>query len=152
MKKVLGLGYWVQGFRCVSKLAVNFFLKDGLNVNPSTFQLLQDSANFPMVLKPLYGLLSDSCYISGQHRIPYIALGGKLATTLNQYLVACLIWNIRIRFYFSFFYFCCLAFSIFLFLFYFFCILILLFFSNIFWNCIFGFQNRGICTLSPPGF
>ncbi|KAK7329641.1 hypothetical protein VNO77_23813 [Canavalia gladiata] len=75
IKRVLGLGYWVQGFRCFPWLAVSFFLKDGLNVNPSTLQLLQNSANLPMVGKPLYGLVSDSIYISGQHRIPYIAFG-----------------------------------------------------------------------------
>lgn len=76
MKKVLGLGFWVQGFRCFPWLVVSFYLKDGLNVDPSTLQILQSSANLPMVGKPLYGLLSDSVYISGQHRVPYIALGG----------------------------------------------------------------------------
>lgn len=75
-KKVLGLGYWVQGFRCFPWLVVSFYLKDGLNVDPSILQILQSSANLPMVGKPLYGLVSDSVYISGQHRVPYIALGG----------------------------------------------------------------------------
>lgn len=75
-KVVLGLGFWVQGLRCLPWMAVNFFLKDGLKVDPSTLQLLQNSANLPMVAKPIYGLLSDSVYISGQHRIPYIAIGG----------------------------------------------------------------------------
>ncbi|XP_015959383.1 probable folate-biopterin transporter 7 [Arachis duranensis] len=78
IKKVLGLGYWVQGFRCFPWLAVNFFLKDGLNVDPSKLQILLNSANLPMVGKPLYGLVSDSIYISGQHRVPYIALGAFL--------------------------------------------------------------------------
>ncbi|KAG4990350.1 hypothetical protein AAZX31_09G028900 [Glycine max] len=78
MKKVLGLGFWVQGFRCFPWLVVSFYLKDGLNVDPSTLQILQSSANLPMVGKPLYGLLSDSVYISGQHRVPYIALGAFL--------------------------------------------------------------------------
>ncbi|KAG6605166.1 putative folate-biopterin transporter 7, partial [Cucurbita argyrosperma subsp. sororia] len=78
IRKVLGLGYWVQGFRCFPWMAVNFFLKDGLNVDPSTLQLLQNSANLPMVAKPLYGILSDAVYISGQHRIPYIAIGAFL--------------------------------------------------------------------------
>ncbi|XP_045800384.1 probable folate-biopterin transporter 7 [Trifolium pratense] len=78
MRKVLGLGYWVQGFRCFPWLVVSFFLKDGLNVNPSTLQILQSSANLPMVGKPLYGLVSDSVYISGQHRVPYIAFGAFL--------------------------------------------------------------------------
>lgn len=78
VKKVLGLGYWVQGFRCFPWLAVFFYLKDGLNVDPSTLQLLQNSANLPMVGKPLYGLVSDCIYINGQHRVPYIALGAFL--------------------------------------------------------------------------
>ncbi|KAL5568299.1 hypothetical protein UlMin_024874 [Ulmus minor] len=77
-KKVLGLGYWVQGFRCFPWMAVNFFLKDSLRVHPSTLQLLQNSANLPMVAKPLLGLLSDSFYIAGQRRIPYIAIGALL--------------------------------------------------------------------------
>jgi len=78
MRKMLGLGFWVQGFRCFPWLVVSFFLKDGLNVNPSTLQILLSSANLPMVGKPLYGLVSDSVYISGQHRLPYIAFGGNI--------------------------------------------------------------------------
>lgn len=75
-KLLLGLGFLVQGFRCFPWMAVNFFLKDGLKVDPSTLQILQSSANLPMVAKPLYGILSDSFYIFGQHRVPYIAFGG----------------------------------------------------------------------------
>ncbi|KAJ6296794.1 hypothetical protein OIU78_022506 [Salix suchowensis] len=75
-RRILGLGFWIQGFRCLTWMAINFFLKDGLHVDPSTLQLLQNSANLPMVGKPLYGVISDAVYISGQHRIPYIAIGG----------------------------------------------------------------------------
>ncbi|KAK1324319.1 putative folate-biopterin transporter 7 [Acorus calamus] len=75
---LLGLGSWIQGFRCFPWMAVNFFLKDGLNVAPSTLQILQNSANLPMVGKPLYGVVSDAVYISGQHRLPYIAIGALL--------------------------------------------------------------------------
>lgn len=75
-KLLLGLGFLVQGFRCFPWMAVNFFLKDGLKVDPSTLQILQSSANLPMVAKPLYGIVSDSFYIFGQHRVPYIAFGG----------------------------------------------------------------------------
>ncbi|XP_074305060.1 putative folate-biopterin transporter 7 [Silene latifolia] len=78
MKWLLGMGYWVQGFRCFPWLAVNFFLKDGLHVDSSTLQILQNSANLPMVAKPFYGVLSDSLYLFGQHRLPYIALGAIL--------------------------------------------------------------------------
>lgn len=85
IRSLLGLGFWVQGFRCFPWMAVNFFLKDSLNVDPSTLQLLQNSANLPMVGKPLYGVVSDAVYISGQHRVPYIAIGGKLKS-LNETL------------------------------------------------------------------
>ncbi|KAK1273956.1 putative folate-biopterin transporter 7 [Acorus gramineus] len=75
---LLGLVSWIQGFRCFPWMAVNFFLKDGLNVAPSTLQILQNSANLPMVGKPLYGVVSDAVYISGEHRLPYIAIGALL--------------------------------------------------------------------------
>ena len=77
IRGLLGLGFCVQGFRCFPWTAINFFLKDGLNAAPSTLQLLQSSANLPMVGKPLYGVVSDAIYIGGQHRIPYIAIGGQ---------------------------------------------------------------------------
>lgn len=76
-KIILGIGFWVQGMRCFPWLGVSFFLKDGLKLGPSTLQILQVSANLPMVAKPFYGILSDSFYIFGQHRLPYIAIGGK---------------------------------------------------------------------------
>ncbi|KAJ9545925.1 hypothetical protein OSB04_025632 [Centaurea solstitialis] len=77
-RMLLGLGFSMQGFRCFPWMAVIFFLKDGLRVDPSTMQILQNSANLPMVAKPFYGLLSDSFYVFGQHRIPYIAVGALL--------------------------------------------------------------------------
>lgn len=77
-KLLLGIGFWVQGLRCLPWLGVNFFLKDGLRVDSATLQILQNSANLPMVAKPLYGIISDSYYISGEHRIPYIAIGAVL--------------------------------------------------------------------------
>ncbi|GMH15935.1 hypothetical protein Nepgr_017776 [Nepenthes gracilis] len=75
---LLGLGFFVQGFRCFPWMAVNFFLKDGIKVDPSTLQILQNSANLPMVGKPFYGVLSDAVYVFGEHRLPYIALGALL--------------------------------------------------------------------------
>lgn len=78
LKWLLGIGYWVQGIRCFPWLAVTFYLKDGLKVDASTLQILQNSANLPMVGKPLYGVVSDSVYFRGQHRLPYIALGAIL--------------------------------------------------------------------------
>ncbi|XP_042490404.1 probable folate-biopterin transporter 7 [Macadamia integrifolia] len=89
LRPLLGFGFFVQGFRGFAWMAVTFFLKDGLNVDPSTLQLLQNSANLPMVGKPLYGILSDAVYLRGQHRIPYIAIG-VLLQAVSWFVIALL--------------------------------------------------------------
>lgn len=71
-----GFGYWLQGFRCFPWLALNFHMASNLNLDPSLLQLVQYSANLPMVAKPLYGILSDVIYVGAAHRIPYIVIGG----------------------------------------------------------------------------
>lgn len=78
MMLLCGLGYWVQGFRCFPWLALNFHMATNLNLHPSTLQLVQNTANLPMVAKPLYGILSDAIYINGARRIPYLAMGGMI--------------------------------------------------------------------------
>lgn len=75
-KVVLGVGFLVQGLRCFPWRAIRFFLKDDLGVDASTLQALNISVNLPLVAKPLYGIISDVVYIRGQHRIPYLAVGG----------------------------------------------------------------------------
>ncbi|GLJ12670.1 hypothetical protein SUGI_0195500 [Cryptomeria japonica] len=75
---LVGIGYWIHGFRCFPWLAVTFYLKDNLRVESVTLQLLQSSANLPMVAKPIYGIISDAVYIGGAHRLPYIIIGGLL--------------------------------------------------------------------------
>ncbi|XVF30580.1 hypothetical protein REPUB_Repub16aG0070600 [Reevesia pubescens] len=78
IRSLLGFGFWVQGFRYFPWMAVNFFLKDSVKVDPSTLQFLQNSASLPLVGKPLYGVVSDAIYICGQNRLPYIAIGAFL--------------------------------------------------------------------------
>ncbi|CAK9221190.1 unnamed protein product [Sphagnum troendelagicum] len=75
---VIVLGYCTQGFRCFPWLAMSYFFKDDLQVDPGTMQLLMSTANLPMVAKPIYGIISDSVYIKGAHRIPYLAFAGAL--------------------------------------------------------------------------
>ncbi|TVU19240.1 hypothetical protein EJB05_35379 [Eragrostis curvula] len=75
---VIGVGFWVQGFRVFPWLGINFFLKDGMGVAASSLQILQASANLPMVAKPLIGLLSDAVPIRGHRRLPYVAIGAFL--------------------------------------------------------------------------
>ncbi|XP_066363261.1 probable folate-biopterin transporter 7 isoform X3 [Miscanthus floridulus] len=75
---VIGVGFWVQGFRLFPWLGVNFFLNDGMGVAASSLQILQTSANLPMVAKPLLGLLCDAVPIRGHRRLPYVAIGALL--------------------------------------------------------------------------
>ncbi|XP_043703361.1 probable folate-biopterin transporter 8, chloroplastic isoform X2 [Telopea speciosissima] len=75
MSVLCGFGYCVQGFRCFPWLALYFHMAYTLNLNPSVLQLVQNSANLPMVAKPLYGVISDAVYIGDAHRIPYISIG-----------------------------------------------------------------------------
>ncbi|KAK4356934.1 hypothetical protein RND71_022544 [Anisodus tanguticus] len=104
MAILCGVGYWVQGFRCFPWLALNFHMANGMNMHPSTLQLVQYFGNLPMVAKPIYGILSDAVYIGGAHRIPYISLGvflqafawGQLALTSSasealRALMACVL-------------------------------------------------------------
>ncbi|XP_058721938.1 probable folate-biopterin transporter 8, chloroplastic [Vicia villosa] len=81
-----GLGYWLQGFRCFPWLALNFHMASNLSLDPSVLQLVQYSANLPMVAKPLYGILSDVIYVGAAHRIPYIVIGVLLQIFAWNYL------------------------------------------------------------------
>ncbi|XP_004247777.1 probable folate-biopterin transporter 8, chloroplastic isoform X1 [Solanum lycopersicum] len=89
MAILCGVGYWVQGFRCFPWLGLNFHMANGMNMHPSTLQLVQYFGILPMVAKPIFGILSDAVYIGAAHRIPYISLGvllqvlawGQLALT-----------------------------------------------------------------------
>ncbi len=80
---VLGLGYWVQGFRIFPWWALNFYFKDNLRLDPATMQFLQNNVNLPMVAKPIYGIFSDAVYIGGAHRLPYICIGGRCNLLLH---------------------------------------------------------------------
>lgn len=75
---VVVLGYCTQGFRCFPWLAMCYFFKDNLQVDPGTMQFLMSTTMLPMLAKPLYGIISDSIYIQGAHRIPYLSIAAAL--------------------------------------------------------------------------
>lgn len=95
LRKVVGMGFLVQGFRCFPWLGVSYFLMDGLGVAASSLQILQNSANLPMVAKPLIGILSDAIDINGQHRLPYVAIGGT-SSLLSLFSSSPFPWESRI--------------------------------------------------------
>jgi folate/biopterin transporter len=75
--------YAVQGFASFCALAVNFFFKDDLDLQPAQAQTLLTVMMVPWGVKPLYGIISDSLPLFGYHRKSYMVLCsalGALAT------------------------------------------------------------------------
>lgn len=76
----IAMVYFVQGTLGLSKLALSFFFKDDLQVEPAQVAFLMGLAGIPWVVKPLYGFLSDSIPLFGYRRRSYLILCGMLGT------------------------------------------------------------------------
>lgn len=78
--------YFVQGILGLARLAVSFFLKDDLGLNPAQVAALTGVSVLPWTIKPLFGLISDGLPILGYRRRPYLILSGLLGTGAWIYL------------------------------------------------------------------
>lgn len=72
--------YFVQGILGLARLAVSFFLKEDLGLNPAQMSALTGIAALPWVIKPIFGFMSDSLPIFGYRRRPYLILSGLLGS------------------------------------------------------------------------
>lgn len=72
--------YFVQGILGLARLAVSFFLKDDLGLSPAQMSALTGIAALPWMIKPVFGLLSDSLPLFGYRRRSYLVLSGFLGT------------------------------------------------------------------------
>ncbi|MGA1601167.1 MAG: folate/biopterin family MFS transporter [Prochlorothrix sp.] len=72
------LVYFVQGVLGLARLAVSFFLKDDLGLNPAEAAALMGLSMFPWTVKPLFGFLSDGLPLGGYRRRSYLVLSGLL--------------------------------------------------------------------------
>ncbi|KAL6636768.1 hypothetical protein ACP70R_024340 [Stipagrostis hirtigluma subsp. patula] len=70
--------YFVQGVLGLSRLAVSFYLKDDLHLDPAETAVISGFAAFPWLVKPLYGFISDSIPLFGYRRRSYLILSGLL--------------------------------------------------------------------------
>ncbi|KAG3120409.1 hypothetical protein PI125_g1177 [Phytophthora idaei] len=80
---LVSIVYAVQGFTSFSALAVNYFFKDNLQLQPAESQSLLTVMMVPWGIKPLYGIISDSLPLFGYHRKSYMMLcsaTGAIAT------------------------------------------------------------------------
>ncbi|KAK7270571.1 hypothetical protein RIF29_23809 [Crotalaria pallida] len=70
--------YFVQGVLGLSRLAVSFYLKDDLHLDPAQTALISGFSSLPWLIKPLYGFISDSVPLFGYRRRSYLVLSGLL--------------------------------------------------------------------------
>lgn len=72
------LVYFVQGVLGLARLAISFFFKDELGLSPAEVAALMGVAALPWVIKPVFGLISDSLPLLGFRRRSYLVLSGLL--------------------------------------------------------------------------
>ncbi|XAR57254.1 hypothetical protein NMG60_11025322 [Bertholletia excelsa] len=70
--------YFVQGVLGLSRLAVSFYLKDDLQLDPAETAVISGFSSLPWLVKPLYGFISDTFPLFGYRRRSYLFLSGLL--------------------------------------------------------------------------
>ncbi|GFR44950.1 hypothetical protein Agub_g5992, partial [Astrephomene gubernaculifera] len=76
----ISMVYFVQGILGLSRLAVSYFFKDELHVEPAEVAFLTGLSSIPWMIKPLYGFISDSVPLFGYRRRSYLVLCGIMGT------------------------------------------------------------------------
>ncbi|XP_024021228.1 folate-biopterin transporter 1, chloroplastic [Morus notabilis] len=82
--------YFVQGVLGLSRLAVSFYLKDDLHLDPAETAVITGFSALPWLVKPVYGFISDSVPLFGYRRRSYLILSGLLGA-LSWSLMASLV-------------------------------------------------------------
>ncbi|CAL9104651.1 unnamed protein product [Musa textilis] len=82
--------YFVQGVLGLARLAVSFYLKDDLHLDPAETAVITGLSSLPWLIKPLYGFISDSFPLFGYRRRSYLFLSGVLGA-LSWSLMATLV-------------------------------------------------------------
>ncbi|XP_047075022.1 folate-biopterin transporter 1, chloroplastic-like isoform X1 [Lolium rigidum] len=70
--------YFVQGVLGLARLAVSFYLKDDLHLDPAETAVISGFSSLPWLIKPIYGFISDSIPLFGYRRRSYLILSGFL--------------------------------------------------------------------------
>lgn len=71
-----------QGFAVgMSKVSTKYYMKDEQKVQPSELQVYLGLLQLPWVIKPLWGLLTDTLPVLGYRRRPYFIFAGFLSVT-----------------------------------------------------------------------
>jgi folate/biopterin transporter len=80
-----------QGLASISELAVSYFFKDALKIEPAKLSQIMSFISIPWMIKPIFGLITDLLPMCGYRRKVYIILCGLLnvlcwtcMATMNQ--------------------------------------------------------------------
>lgn len=98
-----------EGLSTFSDLALSYYFKDNLKLNPSKSNLFQSILNLPYVFQPLFGLISDFYTFLGYKRKSHIILNGFIIficwliliffnPSINLTIIILLIKNISLTF------------------------------------------------------
>ena len=74
------LVYFVQGILGLSRLAVSYYFKDDLGMDPAELAIFQGFSTLPWLIKPIYGFASDTFPIFGYRRRSYLVLCGLIGS------------------------------------------------------------------------
>ncbi|EGR27579.1 hypothetical protein IMG5_193790 [Ichthyophthirius multifiliis] len=77
--KIIFLVAISQGVLSLSELGISFLYKDDFKLSPSQVSILQSLIGLPWILKPLWGVISDTFTIFGDRRKSYIVIFSLLS-------------------------------------------------------------------------
>jgi len=76
--------YVLQGFACAQFGAVGqptqYFLLEGLSLDAGAISMIMSIMMIPWIIKPVYGMISDSIPLMGYRRKSYLVLAGMVAS------------------------------------------------------------------------
>ena len=76
----IALLYFTHGFSGISKIAISFYYKDILNLSPFELSIITFITAIPLIIKPLYGFISDSYSFFGYNRKSYLIFSSLLGS------------------------------------------------------------------------
>lgn len=76
----IALLYFTHGFSGISKIAISFYYKDILNLSPFELCIITSITAIPLIIKPLYGFISDSYPFLGYNRKSYLIFSSLLGS------------------------------------------------------------------------
>ena len=76
----IALLYFTHGFSGISKIAMSFYYKDILNLSPLELSIITSITAIPLIIKPIYGFISDSYSFLGYNRKSYLILSSFLGS------------------------------------------------------------------------